>query len=239
MTGWMENNFLSDTLGVVADAVQYFWSSRVEYKNIWKSTRLSSESYIIKALSCYILVLATVPGWNQTEGPGPGQEPPSNPIRVTGAVLLPGPDIYPQFFGRVVPGLRFHITVPATLAPIENMSCDRIMTWPIRRLSRIDRSFTSRCHIGDPSNTRWVALKQRTFPGKIRRFLIATKWIFVRSQICTRVVKEPIILHNLRIDHVMIWSELWYSIGAKAVRLKCLVFGGKTGPIATVQVFVW
>jgi len=186
-----------------------------------------------------MLLLATVPGRKQTEGPGPGQEPPSNPTQETGTVLLPGQDINLQFFGRVVPGLRFHITVPATLAPIEIMSCDRIMTWPIRRLYRIDRSFTSRCHVGDPSNTRWVALKQRTIPGKIRRFLIATKRIFVRSQICTRVVKEPIILHNLRIDHVMIRSELWYSIGAKAVRLECLVFGGKTSPIATVQVFMW
>ena len=68
------------------------------------------------------------PSWNRPEGPGLGQEPPSNPTRVTSSQLLPGPDINPRFSGRVVPGLRFHITVPATLPPIKYMSCDRIMT---------------------------------------------------------------------------------------------------------------
>ena len=52
-------------------------------------------------------------------------------------------------------------------------------------------------------------------------------------------MKERIKLHNLHIDHVMIQSELKYLIGAKLVVLKCRVFGGKTGPIATVQVFIW
>jgi len=52
-------------------------------------------------------------------------------------------------------------------------------------------------------------------------------------------VKERLELHNLRTDHVMIRSQLKYLIGAKVVRLKCRVFGGKTGPMATVRVFVW
>jgi len=55
------------------------------------------------------------PGWNRTEAPGPGQEPPSNPTRSVLAGLLPGPDIYPRFFGRVEPGPRFHFAVPTTL----------------------------------------------------------------------------------------------------------------------------
>jgi len=46
-------------------------------------------------------------------------------------------------------------------------------------------------------------------------------------------------LHNLRNDDVTIRSERKYSILAKVVMLKCRVFGGKIGPIATVQVFVW
>jgi hypothetical protein len=37
----------------------------------------------------------------------------------------------------------------------------------------------------------------------------------------------------------MIQSEFKHLIGAKVVMLKCRVFGGKTGTIATVQVFVW
>jgi hypothetical protein len=54
-----------------------------------------------------------------------------------------------------------------------------------------------------------------------------------------RDVTERQELHNLRTDHVMIRSQLKYLIAAKVVRLKCRVFGGKTGPMATVRVFVW
>jgi hypothetical protein len=52
-------------------------------------------------------------------------------------------------------------------------------------------------------------------------------------------VKERLKLQNLRIHHVMIRSELKYLIGGKIVNLKRRVFGGKTGPIGTVRVFVW
>jgi len=44
-------------------------------------------------------------------------------------------------------------------------------------------------------------------------------------------------LHNLRIDHVVVRSELKYLIGANIVNLKCPVFGGKTGPFPMVQVY--
>jgi len=47
------------------------------------------------------------PRWNRPDGPGPGQEPPSNLNQVTSAGLLPGPDIYPRVFGRVGTGLWF------------------------------------------------------------------------------------------------------------------------------------
>jgi hypothetical protein len=53
-----------------------------------------------------------------------------------------------------------------------------------------------------------------------------------------REVKEQLIMHNIHIDNVTIRSELRYLIGATVVSLKCRVFGGKTGPIATVRVFV-
>jgi len=52
-------------------------------------------------------------------------------------------------------------------------------------------------------------------------------------------LKERRILHNLLIDHVMIWSELRYLICAQVVRFDCWVVGGETGPIATVQVVGW
>jgi len=54
------------------------------------------------------------PGWNRPEGRCPGQEPPRNPIRGASAVLLLEADINPLFFGRVVPGPRFHTTVLAS-----------------------------------------------------------------------------------------------------------------------------
>jgi hypothetical protein len=54
-----------------------------------------------------------------------------------------------------------------------------------------------------------------------------------------REVKERLKLHNLCIDLVVIQSKLKHIIGAIIVQLKCRVFGGKTGAIATVRVFVW
>jgi len=66
---------------------------------------------------------------------------------------------------------------------------------------------------------------------------IAIEQILVGSQIWKREVNEWLELHNLHIDYVMIQSELRHLIGAKVVRLKCWVFGGKTGPITMVQVF--
>jgi len=155
-----------------------------------------------------------IPCWNRPEGPCLAQEPRSNLIRVTCVRLLPGPDIRPRFSGRVVPEPWFHIMVSATLAPSKYMSFDRIMTWSICRLYRINRAFTSRIQIGDPSNSHWVALKKRTILGEIPGFLIATKRILVGLQIWTREVKEQLILHNLRIDHITIQSELRYLIGA-------------------------
>jgi len=50
-------------------------------------------------------------------------------------------------------------------------------------------------------------------------------------------VKERPQLQNLHIQHITIESELRYLIGAKVVRLKWWVFAGKTGPIATFQVY--
>jgi len=50
-------------------------------------------------------------------------------------------------------------------------------------------------------------------------------------------MKERRELHTLRTDHVMIRSELKYSIGGKDAMLKCQVFGGKTGPFPMGRVF--
>jgi len=67
------------------------------------------------------VVLATVPGypaavrvWNRTRWSSPGCYPENRGTQ--------------RVRGRVGPEPRFHITVPATLAPIKYLSSDRIMT---------------------------------------------------------------------------------------------------------------
>jgi len=103
------------------------------------------------------------------------------------------------------------------LAPIKYLSSDRITTWTIRRLCSFNRSFTSRFHICDPTSIRWVAIENPPISLKLSLYFTATRRISVWSQIWKREVKERIMLHNLRTDHVMIRSELKYLIGGKVV----------------------
>jgi len=50
-------------------------------------------------------------------------------------------------------------------------------------------------------------------------------------------VKERLKLHNLRIDHVTIQSELKYLIGAKNLGLQMPGFEVEPGPNAMVPIF--
>jgi len=54
-----------------------------------------------------------------------------------------------------------------------------------------------------------------------------------------REVKERVKLDNRHIDHVMLRSELTYLIGAKVVRLKWRVFGGKPAQLQQSGFLVW
>ena len=157
---------------------------------------------------CFYVVLATVPGfpaavrvWTRTGWSCPGCYPEN---RSTHRVQ-----------GQVRTGPRFHYAVPTTLAPIKYLSSDRIMTWSIHKLCSISRSFTSRFQICDPNDIRWVAVKYRLNLSEIGGFSIATQRILVGSQISKREVNERPKLHNLRIVHVVIRSELKYLIGAR------------------------
>jgi len=132
-----------------------------------------------------------------------------------------------------------NFTVPTAWAAIKSLSSDRIMAWWVYRSCSFTSSFTSRIQICNPTDIRWVAVKQAQIWTEIWGFLMVTSWILVVSQIWKREVKERLKLHNLHTDHVMIRSELKYLFGSKDVWLKCRVFGGKTGPIAMVRVFVW
>jgi hypothetical protein len=102
-------------------------------------------------------------------------------------------------------------------APIKYLSSDRIMTWCICILCRLSRSFTSISQICDWTNISWVAVENLWISVNIYTYFTATQRIPVRSQFWQREVKDRLKLQNLHKHHVMIWSELKYSIAAKNV----------------------
>jgi len=110
---------------------------------------------------------------------------------------------------------HFNLT---TLAPIRNLSSDHIVTWSIRRFSSFRRSFTSRLRICHVMKNHWVAIKNRRISASNVCFFSVIQQILVRSQIWQREVKELLKLLNLRIHHLMIWSELMYLITARVIR---------------------
>jgi hypothetical protein len=96
---------------------------------------------------------------------------------------------------------HFNLTI---LAPIKYLSSDSIVTRSICRLCRINRSFTSRVHICNPTNICLVAIKNLPILPKIELFFKATQRLSVGSPIGMWEVKVWFILYNLCIDHVTI-----------------------------------
>jgi len=116
--------------------------------------------------------------------------------------------------GPVLPPTTQHFNF-TILAPIKYLSSDRTMTWSVRTLCRLSRSFTFRCQICDHTNIRWVAIWNLRISLKIWCYFTASQQILVRSQIWQRQVEELLKLPNLYIDHVMIRWDLGYFIGVK------------------------
>ena len=114
--------------------------------------------------------------------------------------------------GPVLPSKTRHFNLK-TLAPIECLSSDHIMTWFMCGLCSFSRSSTSRCQICDETNVCWVTIINPRTSLKTWCHFTAIQRILVRSQIWTGEVEERLNLHYLRIDHVMIWSELIFIIG--------------------------
>jgi len=124
------------------------------------------------------------------------------------------------------------------------------MTWSVRRLCRMSRSFTCRVQMCDPTSIRLVEINIPQISLKIVWFFEATQRQLVRSPIRTREVNERLILYNLHIDHVRIKSQLRYLIGDKVAgtviwnrglgttRAQSLVFMSGLGnnPANTMQV---
>jgi len=118
--------------------------------------------------------------------------------------------------GPVLPPKTRHFNI-TTLPPIKYLSSDRIMTWSVRRVCSSTCSSTSRSEICDPTTIRWVAIEYPLNSLEMGPVFTATQRISVGSQIGKREVKWRPELHNLRTDHVMIRSELNFSMGGKGV----------------------
>jgi len=86
------------------------------------------------------------------------------------------------------------------------------MTWPVRRLSSYSCSFTCRWQISYQINIRWVAIENPSISRTVSCYSTAIQRILVRSQIWQSEVKQQQKLQILRTDHVVIRSELKYSI---------------------------
>jgi len=153
------------------------------------------------------VVLATVQ--NRQVGSGSGSNPEPNRCNGTYHTKTRTVAIEPV----LLPETRHYKST--IFAPIKYFSSDRIVTWSVGKLCCFSPSFTSRSRICGRTNIHRVAIEiPRIWPGKWRYFTVI-RWILVQSQICQREVKERLKLHNQRTDHIVIRSELKYSIGAK------------------------
>jgi hypothetical protein len=125
------------------------------------------------------------------------------------------------FLAVLEPDPSSKYSIPPALAPIKYFCSDVIVTWSICRLCIVSRLFTSWIKICDPIDICWVVEKLGQVSSENGGCAITTQRILVRSQIWKWEVMEQLKLNSLHIDHIMI---RW--------KLKCLVCGGNTGPIA-------
>jgi len=102
-----------------------------------------------------------------------------------------------------------------TFDPIKYLSSDRIVTWSIRRLCWISRSSTCRGQICDPTIIRTVTIQNPWMLPNMVCFFNATQRLLVGSRNWMWEVKVRLIVYNLQIDHITIWSQLMFFIGAK------------------------
>ena len=91
--------------------------------------------------------------------------------------LLPGPDINPRFFGRVLPTLEPHFRKLQTLAPIQDLRSDRIIIWFIPNRCSYACSFTSYSAVCYPINLRHVTAKNAQFWAVFHSTATNSDWI--------------------------------------------------------------
>jgi len=95
-----------------------------------------------------------------------------------------------------------------TLHAIKYLCSDRIMRWAIHRLCRIRCDFTSCFRNCDLTNIGSVAIENPRISHRISRHFTQIHGTLVAFPMWMGEVKEVARLHNLGIDHLMIWSEL-------------------------------
>ena len=159
-------------------------------------------------------MLATVPGYTAAVQvqliwrPRFGSRSLQKPDLLCLGGLLPRLDINQHFSVGLEPDHSSDIAVSTTFAAIKYFNYECIITWSVCRLCSSSSYFSSRFEIYDLTDICWVVVKSGKVLGKIRRFLITTERILVRSHIWNRHVKEQLELYNLHTGHVTIWSEL-------------------------------
>jgi hypothetical protein len=116
--------------------------------------------------------------------------------------------------GLLLPPKTRHLNL-TTLAPIQYLSADCIVTWSVHRMCIIRHSLISWFQNCDATNIGCVAIENPRISHQIWHYFTATQRISIALQFRIREVKELLQLHNLRTDHVIIRSELKNLIGAK------------------------
>jgi len=89
----------------------------------------------------------------------PGSSPGVEPDRMVQSEFLLGIQGYTPDSGRIRTRPPFHFMVPTSLAPINYLSFDCIMTWSILTLFSFSRSFTSCIGICNPTDIVWMVVK--------------------------------------------------------------------------------
>jgi hypothetical protein len=107
---------------------------------------------------------------------------------------------------------------------------DLVFADAVRTLCSITPSFTSRLQICDPTSIRWITIENPPISLGISDYFTTTQPISVGLQIWMQQVKEGLKQNNLRIDNVMIQSQLKYLIGAKGVGTVYLELQSNSNP---------
>jgi len=129
------------------------------------------------------------------------------------AGLLPGLDINPPFFGRVLPTAEPHCRELQTLATIKHLSSDRITIWFIRKSCSFACSFTSYSPLCYRINLRHVTAKNAQFSVLFHCTATNIDWIAKCRRGGERTCKTASFTYKSYCDtirtQIFNWSQSW------------------------------